>query len=341
MRIALDAMGGDYAPAATVEGAIDALAENNGISVVLVGDEPAIKTEIEKKKYSGSQVTVRHASQVVEMDESPLTAIRRKKDSSIKVAIDLVKDGHADAMVSAGNSGVVMATSLLVLGKLPGVERPAIAAVMPSLRDHFVLIDAGANVDCKPVHLHQFAVMGKAYARFIFNIDNPKIGLLGIGEEDAKGNELTKESFKLLKNANMNFIGNIEGKDVFEGEADVVVCDGFVGNIALKIAEGLGETMLKMLKREIMDRSTGKLGAFILKDALKSFKKKTDYSEYGGAPLLGLSSPCIIGHGRSTSKAIKNAIMVAGTFHSKGILEIISKEINDGITRRDKVAVEE
>jgi glycerol-3-phosphate acyltransferase PlsX len=341
MIIALDAMGGDYAPATTVEGAIDALSEDREISVVLVGDEPAIRAELGKKKYSGSQITVRHATQVVEMDDSPLTAIRRKKDSSVRVALDLVKTGSADAMVSMGNSGVVMATALLVLGKLPGVERPAIAAVMPSLRDHFVLIDAGANVDCKPVHLHQFAVMGKAYARYIFNIDSPKIGLLGIGEEDAKGNELTRESFKLLKSSGMNFIGNIEGKDVFEGEAEVVVCDGFVGNIALKIAEGLSETMAKMLKREILDRSTGKLGAFFLKDALKSFKKKTDYSEYGGAPLLGLSSPCIIGHGRSSSKAIKNAIMVAGTFHSKGILNIISKEINDGITKRARVAVEE
>ncbi|UCH80137.1 MAG: phosphate acyltransferase PlsX [Nitrospiraceae bacterium] len=341
MRIALDAMGGDYAPATTVKGAIDALSENNDVSVVLVGNEASIQAEIRKSNYSGSQITIKHASQVVGMDESPLTAIRRKKDSSVSVAIDLVKRGEADAIVSAGNSGVVMATALFVLGKLKGVERPAIAAVMPSLRDHFVLIDAGANVDCKPVHLHQFAVMGKAYARNIFNIENPKIGLLGIGEEDAKGNELTKESFKLLKSSDMNFIGNIEGKDVFEGEADVVVCDGFVGNIALKIAEGLAETMAKMLKREIMDRSTGKVGAFFLKDALKSFKKKTDYSEYGGAPLLGLSSPCIIGHGRSTSKAIKNAILVAGTFHSKGILNIISKEINDGITRRDKVAVEE
>ena len=341
MIIALDAMGGDFAPATTVEGAIDALSEDQEISLVLVGDEPAIRAELEKKKYSGSQITIKHASQVVEMDDSPLTAIRRKKDSSVKVAIDHVKSGSADAIVSMGNSGVVMATALLVLGKLPGVERPAIAAVMPSLRDHFVLIDAGANVDCKPVHLHQFAVMGEAYARYIFNIDSPKIGLLGIGEEDAKGNELTKESFKLLKNSDMSFIGNIEGKDVFEGEADVVVCDGFVGNIALKIAEGLAETMSKMLKREILDRSTGKLGAFFLKDALKSFKKKTDYTEYGGAPLLGLSSPCIMGHGRSTAKAIKNAILVAGTFQSKGILNIISNEINEGITRRARVAVEE
>jgi glycerol-3-phosphate acyltransferase PlsX len=275
------------------------------------------------------------------MDDSPLTALRRKKDSSVRVAIDLVKSGEADAFVSAGNSAVVMATALLVLGKLPGVERPAIATVMPSYKDHFILLDAGANVDCKPVHLYQFAVMGEAYARFIFNMESPKIGLLSIGEEDVKGNELTRESFKLLKNARLNFIGNIEGQEIFEGDADVVVCDGFVGNIALKIAEGLAETMTKMLKREISERVTGKIGALFLRDAFKSFRKKTDYSEYGGAPLLGLSKPCIIAHGRSTSKAIKNAIIVAGSIHKKGILDMISKEFNKGLNRRETVAVEE
>ena len=341
MRVALDAMGGDFAPATTVEGAVEALAEQGDLSVVLVGDQAGIERELSKWRYAGSQISVRHASQKVEMDDSPLTALRRKKDSSVRVAIDLVKSGEADAFVSAGNSGVVMATALMVIGKLPGVERPAIATVMPSYKDHFVLLDAGANVDCKPLHLYQFAVMGEAYARFLFNLDSPKVGLLSIGEEDAKGNELTRESFKLLKNTKLNFMGNVEGQEVFQGEADVVVCDGFVGNIALKIAEGLAETMTKMLKREIFDRTSGKIGALFLKDALKSFKKKIDYSEYGGAPLLGLNRPCIIAHGRSTSKAIKNAIIVGGSFHRKGILDIISKEFNDGLNRRETVAVEE
>jgi glycerol-3-phosphate acyltransferase PlsX len=341
MRVALDAMGGDHAPAATVEGAIDALNSSKDLHVVLVGNEKEILAELQKHDYNDSQVNVRHASQTVEMDESPLTALRKKKDSSVRVAVDLVKANEADAIVSAGNSGVVMATALRVLGKLPGVERPAIAAVMPSLKDHFVLIDAGANVDCKPGHLYQFAVMGEAYARFIFNIDSPTIGLLSIGEEDAKGNELTKETFKLLKSTSLNFIGNTEGKDIFEGEADVVVCDGFVGNIALKIAEGLAETTSKMLKREISEKAAGKVNLLLLKDALKSFRRKTDYSEYGGAPLLGLSKPCIIGHGRSTSKAIKNAIIVAGTFHSKGILDVISREFTVGLNRKETVSVEE
>ncbi|MBI5099266.1 MAG: phosphate acyltransferase PlsX [Nitrospirae bacterium] len=339
MRIALDAMGGDYAPATTVEGAVEALIENNDLSVILVGDEAEISLELKKKNYKGLQISIKHASQTVEMDESPLTALRRKKDSSLRVAVDLVKSNEADAMVSAGNSGVVMATALHVLGKIQGIERPAIAAVMPTLKGRFVLIDAGANVDCKPLHLYQFAIMGEAYARYIFNIENPKIGLLGIGEEDAKGNELTKESGKLLRNSHVNFIGNVEGKDIFAGEADVVVCDGFVGNIALKISEGLAEATSKMLKREISERVSGRIGYLLLKNAFRSFRKKTDYSEYGGAPLLGLSKPCIISHGRSTSKAIKNAIKLAATCHSKRVLEVISKEINEGISRREEVAI--
>jgi len=341
MKIALDAMGGDYAPSTTVEGAIRALQEDRNLEVILVGDKEEIEQELKKQEYSGDQITIMHASQTVEMGESPLTALRKKKDSSIRIAVDLVKSGGADAVVSAGNSGVVMATALRILGKLPGVERPAIAAVMPSLKDHFVLIDAGANVDCKPVHLFQFAIMGEAYARYIFNIETPKIGLLSIGEEDIKGNELTRETFKILKDSKLNFIGNVEGKDIFEGEADVVVCDGFVGNIALKIAEGLAETTAKILRKEISEKAVGKVNLMLLKDALKSFKKKTDYSEYGGAPLIGLKQPCIIAHGRSTSKAIKNAIMVAATFHRKRVCEVISQEFIEGLKRRETVAIKE
>jgi glycerol-3-phosphate acyltransferase PlsX len=342
MRIALDAMGGDYAPATTVEGAIEALRQYKNISsVILIGDESEIRNELQKRDCSDLPISIRHASQIVEMDESPLMALRRKKDSSVRVAIDLVKSGDADGMVSAGNSGVVMATSLYVLGKLPGIERPAIATVMPTLKDRFVLIDAGANVDCKPLHLYQFAIMGEAYAKFVFDIDRPKVALLSIGEEDVKGNELTREAFKLIKNSHVNFIGNIEGQDIFSGDADVVVCDGFVGNIALKVSEGLAETITKMLKREILEKTSGKIGSLFLKNALQSFKKKTDYSEYGGAPLLGISKPCIISHGRSTSKAIKNALGVAVTLHSKGILETISREVNEGLSRRETVAIEE
>ncbi len=337
MRIALDAMGGDHAPAVTVAGAIEAVIESHGLSVLLIGDETELINELKERDYPASLISIRHASQVVNMDEAPLTALRRKKDSSIKVAVELVKSGEADAMVSAGNSGVVMATALFLLGKLRGVERPAIAAVMPTLKGLFVLIDAGANVDCKASHLLQFAIMGEAYAKSIFNINAPKIGLLGIGEEDAKGNELTKETFKLLKDSCINFIGNIEGKNIFIGDADVVVCDGFVGNIALKISEGLAEAIAKMLKREISERTSGRIGYLFLKDALRSFKKKTDYSEYGGAPLLGISKPCIISHGRSTAKAIKNAVKLAGEFYKKGVLDIISTEFNTKVLGKEKI----
>ncbi len=341
MRIALDAMGGDYAPATTVDGAVEAVNETDGISVLLVGNEADLTSELKKRDYPSRQISIKHASQIVEMDESPLTALRRKKDSSVRVAIELVKSGDADAMVSAGNSGVVMATALFVLGKLPGVERPAIAAVMPSLKGLFVLIDAGANVDCNPINLFQFAVMGGAYAKSICNINNPEVGLLGIGEEDVKGNELTKETFKLLKDSDINFIGNIEGKDIFKGKVDVVVCDGFVGNIALKISEGLSEAMSKMLKREISDSALGKIGYFLMKKVFKNFRKKTHYSEYGGAPLLGISKPCIISHGRSSATAIKNAIKVAVEYYQKGVPDMISRGFGARMAGEGKIAAEE
>ncbi|MEF9475858.1 MAG: phosphate acyltransferase PlsX [Candidatus Mariimomonas ferrooxydans] len=337
MKIALDAMGGDHAPAATVEGAIEAVNKSADLSVILVGNETELIRALNGKNYPPSSLSIKHASQSVEMDESPLKALRYKKDSSIKVALELAKSEEADAMVSAGNSGVVIAKALFTLGKLPGIDRPAIATVMPTLKGLFVLIDAGANVDCKPGHLLQFAIMGESYAESIFDVDNPKIGLLGIGEEDVKGNELTKATFKLLKDSGINFIGNIEGKNVFMGEADVVVCDGFVGNITLKISEGLAETIVKILKKEISQSAMGKIGHLFLKGALRSFKKRTDYSEYGGAPLLGVSKPCIISHGRSSSKAIKNAIALAEEFCKKRVLDVISSEFSLKILKKEKI----
>jgi len=337
MRIALDAMGGDNAPSATVDGALEAVRRSKGLSVILVGDSKELEKTLKNKEHPSSSISIRHASQTVDMDESPMSALRHKKDSSVRVALDMVKAEEADAFVSAGNPGVVMATALYVLGRLTGVERPAIATVMPTLKGSFVLIDAGANVDCKPVHLMQFAIMGEAYARHIFNVSDPKIALLGIGEEDAKGNELTKETFRNLKSLHKNFIGNIEGKDIFNGEADVVVCDGFVGNIALKISEGLAEATTKMLKDEISKRVSGKLGYMLLKNAFRSFKRKIDYSEYGGAPLLGINRLCIISHGRSTPRAIRNAIKLAGEFHEKNVLERISEEFSVRMSGRDRV----
>ncbi len=327
MRVALDAMGGDFAPDVTIAGALEAVSEYD-IHVVLVGDKQKLTESLHNKRYHSDKISIHHASEVVDMHESPSTAIRRKKDSSIRRAVDMVKNGEADAAVSAGHSGVAMATALFVLGKLPNVDRPAIATIMPSLTGHFLLIDARANVDCKPENLLEFAHMGNAYYTAIFDTPSPRIALLSIGEEDTKGNELTKEAFKLLKDTDLNFTGNIEGKDVFSGNADVIVCDGFIGNIVLKVSEGLAETIMKMLKREIANVTTGKLGYLMIKPAIRNFKKRTDYSEYGGAPLLGINGTCIISHGRSSTRAIKNAIRVAGEMARKKVHETIANALS-------------
>jgi glycerol-3-phosphate acyltransferase PlsX len=334
MRVALDAMGGDYAPSVNVEGAVETINERDDIEVILVGNETLIRKELQHKKFRHDRITIEHATEVVEMQESPSAAVRKKKNSSIRVGIELVKSGKAGAFVSAGHSGVIMATSLLLLGKSPGVLRPAIATLMPTLRDTFIMLDVGATVDCKPENLLQFALMGNTYGRLVLGRTSPRIALLSIGEEDTKGNELTKEAFKIIKNTDLNFIGNIEGKDVFAGKADVVVCDGFIGNIALKISEGLAETILKMLKREITSGSTGRIGYLMMKPAIRNFKKKTDYDEYGGAPLLGINGACIISHGRSTAKAIKNALRVAADFSSKKVFQAITAEIESNLMAR-------
>lgn len=327
MRIALDAMGGDYGPAITTEGAVEILNEEDDLEIILVGDEEILKRELSTKKYPVKRLHIRHASQVVGMDEPTLTAIRRKRDSSIRRAIELVKNKEADAAVSAGHSGVAMAVSVFLLGVLENVDRPAIATIMPTIKKPFILIDAGANVDCTPQNLLQFALMGNAYCKTMFNIPSPRIALLSIGEEDTKGNILTKETFKLIKNTSLNFTGNIEGKDIFSGDADVVVCDGFIGNVVLKTSEGLAEVIIKMLRREISEVLTGKISYLFLKPALRNFKKKTDYAEYGGAPLLGINGTCIISHGRSSAKAIKNAVKVAAEFSQKRVYQVIAEDI--------------
>jgi glycerol-3-phosphate acyltransferase PlsX len=339
MRVVLDAMGGDHAPSVNVEGAVETVNECEDVNVILVGDESLIQKELRNKRYQANRISIVHSSQVVEMQESPIVAIRKKKDSSIRVGIGLVKAGRADAFVSAGHSGVVMGTSLLILGTAKVVDRPAIATLMPTLKDTFVMLDVGATVDCNPQNLLQFALMGSTYCRLLLGRPDPKVALLSIGEEDIKGNEVTKEAFKLIKKSQLNFIGNIEGKDIFSGMADVVVCDGFIGNIALKISEGLAETILKMLKREISSVSTGRIGYLMMKPAIKNFKKKTDYDEYGGAPLLGINGTSIISHGRSSSKAIKNALRVAADFAAKRVYEAISIDIeNDLHDRQDSLA---
>lgn len=334
MKIALDAMGGDYAPAVTIEGAIETVDDFEDIDIILVGDVNSIRRELDSKRYLPERISIKHASQVVGMDESAAVAIRKKRDSSISKAIELVKNGSADAIVSAGHSGVVMATSLLFLKASPGVDRPAIATIMPTLKAPFVLIDAGANLRCKPENLFQFGLMGSSYCSAILGRTDPKVALLSIGEEDTKGNELIKGSFKLLKKADINFIGNVDGKDIFAGIADVVVCDGFTGNVVLKTSEGLADAIVKILKREIAEQSVGRLGYLLMKSALISFRKKTDYDEYGGAPLLGINGTCIISHGRSTSKAIKNALRVAADFSEKHVHKVIASEIEKSMVKK-------
>lgn len=338
MIIALDAMGGDYAPDVNIEGAVMAVTELSDVDIVLVGDEATLTQRLATQAHPAGRITVKHASESVSMHDSPSYALRKKKDSSIAVAVDLVKAGRADAVVSAGHSGVAMAMSLVRLGKVQGVDRPAIGAIMPSLGSPFVLIDAGANVDCEPRNLLEFGLMGSAYYSLMFDRPAPKVALLSIGEEESKGNELTREAFKLLRDSAINFMGNIEGKDLFKGRADVVVCDGFAGNIALKLSEGLAEVIIRMLKREIGLTWTGKMGYVLMKPALRRFKKQTDYAEYGGAPLLGLNGTCIISHGRSTAKAMKNALVTARLLALRRLHSSISESILSSHTKELKGA---
>ncbi len=319
-------MGGDRAPGVVVQGAVEAAREWD-IPIILVGDTELINQELKRHPAGHLPVCLKHASEVVGMDESPSQAMRRKKDSSIRVAMDLVKRGEASAFVSAGNTGACMATAMFTLGMLKGVERPAIAALLPTLKGVTTLLDVGATVDCKPKHLFQFAVMGEVYAKYILKVANPRVGILSIGEEDAKGNEVTKETFRLLRNSTVNFTGNVEGKEVYKGKADVIVCDGFIGNVALKISESVAEMINNLLRERLTKDFRSKLGAFMLQSAFRDFKKTVDYTEYGGAPLLGVNAPCIIAHGSSTSKAIRNAIRVARDAVSKKINEHILEEL--------------
>jgi len=323
MKIAVDAMGGDHAPESVVEGAVLA-AREYGTEIILTGPAERVQAELEKyKAHSSLPIRVEHAEQVVEMDEAPAKVLRNKKKSSMKIGVDLVKKGEAAAFVSAGNTGAVLAYCTIILRPLKGVDRPAIAIQLPTLTGTSILLDAGANVDCKTTQLFQFAIMGHVFAKYILDKENPGVGLLSIGEEDSKGNEITKEVFQMLKNSHINFIGNLEGKEVYRGNADVIVCDGFTGNVALKISESLAEMIGTNLKNIFKTNWASKLGYFFLKPHLAEFKKKVDYSETGGAPLLGINGVCIIAHGSSSPKAIKNAI--------KRAKELIEKKINQHI----------
>ena len=310
MKIIVDAMGGDFAPGVVIDGAVAAVKEYD-VEVVLVGDEAKVSSLLKKAKYSGDRISVIHATEVIEMSESAATSVRRKRGSSIVVGLNLVKEGRGDAFFSAGNTGAVVCAATLGLGLLPGIERPGIAIITPTLKGISLIIDVGANIDAKPSQLLQYGIMADAYSRYILNRTNPSVGLLNIGEEEAKGTGFIKETYELLEKSNLNFIGNVEGKDLFSGKCDVIVCDGFVGNIALKVSESAAETMQIFLKRHLLSNTMGKIGLLFLMPSLKRFKKELDYSEYGGAPLLGVNGVVIIGHGRSNAKAIKNAIRVA------------------------------
>jgi glycerol-3-phosphate acyltransferase PlsX len=324
-------MGGDHGPAVVVEGAVAAVRES-GTSVVLVGDRETIEGELHRLG-DPSGVEVRHASQVVGMGESPSQALRRKRDSSLRIAAELVRDGEASAFVSAGNTGAAMAVAMFVVGVLRGVDRPAIAAVLPNLQRFTVLLDVGANVDPKPWHLFQFAVMGHVYARDILGIERPRVGLLSVGEEEGKGNELTREAYEQLKDSSLNFLGNVEGRDIYNGHCDVVVTDGFTGNVALKISESLAEMVGSMIKEELMRDMRSKMAAALAKPAFERFKKRVDYAEMGGAPLLGIDGGAIICHGASPVKAIKNAVRVATEWAKAGLNEHIRAALENEITR--------
>ncbi|MFZ5864178.1 MAG: phosphate acyltransferase PlsX [Nitrospirota bacterium] len=325
--MAVDAMGGDAGPAAVVEGAILAAADPR-VGLILVGDEAKLRTELAKHPIFPRIRTI-HAPSVVAMEDSASSVVRRRRDSSIWRATELVKSGEASAVVSAGHTGASMATAFFLLGTLQGVERPAIATILPTKSGRAVLLDVGANVDSKPQHLVQFAIMGHVYAQRMLAAAPPRVGLLSIGEEDTKGNELTKETFKLLKQTQINFIGNVEGRDVYTGTADVVVCDGFIGNVALKLSEGLAETIMQVLRREITASLLGRVGFLLLRPAFRRFRRRVDYAEYGGAPLLGVNGVSIICHGRSSPKAIKNAILVARDF----VAGQVNRHIRDDIER--------
>jgi phosphate acyltransferase len=326
-RIAVDAMGTDVAPAPEIEGSI--LAARAGYAeVLLVGPQARLKKELSDRGAQDLPIQVIHASEAVTMEDKATKAFRAKRDSSVRVTARLVREHQADGMISAGNTGAVMTTAKIVLGALEGVDRPALAQVFPTSKGSTsVLLDVGANVDCKPQHLEQFAVMGEVYYRVIFGEKRPRVGLLSIGQEDHKGNELTREALGLLRRLPLNFVGNVEGRDLYNGQVQVIVCDGFIGNVALKISEGLVEAVSHMLKEALSSTFSSKVGYVLSRKAFQHFKKQVDYSEYGGAPLLGVRGVCLICHGGSNANAIKNAIRVAAEFAEGRVNEKIEADL--------------
>ena len=321
-RITVDAMGGDFGPEVVVPGALDAARKDN-LGLIFVGNEKRIRQVLDGQKTRGMDVDIVHASEVVEMSEKPSEALRRKKESSIQIAFKLVREGRGHGVVSAGNSGATLACGMFILGRIKGIERPALASILPSEKGPLILIDVGANVECKPYLLVQFGLMAEVFARSVLHVKKPRIAVLTIGEEDDKGNNLVRETVKLLKMSSMNFVGNIEGRDFFTGKADVIVCDGFVGNVSLKLMEGLAFSLSNILKEEVKKSWLARLGFLMGIRALKRFSRRIDYAEYGGAPLLGLNGIGIVCHGSSNPKAINNAVIMAGQFVRNGANQLL------------------
>jgi glycerol-3-phosphate acyltransferase PlsX len=328
MRIAVDAMGGDHAPQINVDGAIAAAREFD-ISTLLVGPAKLLEGLLADSGYRGTAIEVVDATEVITMDDPATAAIRKKRNSSIRVAANCVRDGRAQGLVSAGHTGAAMVSAKMVIGTIEGVDRPALATILPNLSGHCLLLDVGANPDAKTQHFKEFAVMGSLYAQLAFGKKSPSIGLMSIGEEDSKGTDRTKEAFKSLKETGLHFIGNVEGRDVFNGSVDVIVTDGFTGNVILKVSEALAEMVEKLLREEIKKTLKASVGFLLSRSAFRSFKSRLDYSEYGGAPLLGVKGCVIICHGRSTAKAVKNAIRFAAEFSRQHLAEKIQSSIAD------------
>jgi len=327
LKIVVDAMGGDYAPKNVIEGVVSAVKELKG-TIVLVGREQEVKKELARYDYPASQIEIIHAPEVVGMDEPATASIRKKKNSSISIGVNLLKDHSYSAFVSAGNTGAVVCASTVFLGMMPGVERPGIGLILPTLKSFTFLIDIGANTDPKPQHLFQYAIMANIYAQHVLNIKNPVIGLLNIGEEEAKGTDFVKETHKLMSERVTGFMGNIEANEIFSGKCDCIICDGFVGNVVIKVSESLVESAGALLKREIKKSPIALLGAFLMKSRLMHIKKHADYSEYGSAPLLGVNGLVMISHGRSNPKAIKNAIKAAMREVEHNVMARITEEVS-------------
>jgi len=327
--VALDAMGGDAAPSVSIDGALEAVTEL-GIPVLLVGPLRRLRRELGRLRTLPDGLELVDAPEVVAMDEPPLVVLREKPRSSLAVCAELVRDGRASAMVTVGNTGAAWLAARSILGTIEGVDRPALAAILPKLAGHTLLLDVGANLECRPSHLVQFAVMGSYYAEEVLAVREPRVGLMSVGEEESKGGRRVREQHRVLASTGIRFVGNVEGRDVFTGNVDVIVCDGFTGNVVLKAAEGLGELVISVLREEARQSPLYGAGLLMAKGAFLSLRQKVDYSEHGGAPLLGVNGACLIGHGRSTSRAIRNAIRYAASYAASGVIRRIHAKIRDG-----------